>query len=173
MVFDQVPDLKGIEHLNFLLNKIIEKQPLRLQYQPFQKDIETHIIHPYFLKEYNNRWFLFCLNEERQAIFNYPLDRIINIEEEHIYFNDTKYEPPNLYFRDIIGVTRLPGNPQKIRLKFKKPRAYYVETKPLHPSQRMVEETDMHMVFEIRIIPNREYEATILSFGEDVYVYKS
>ncbi|MCK5372269.1 MAG: WYL domain-containing protein, partial [Cyclobacteriaceae bacterium] len=74
--FDQVPDLKGIEHLNGLLRKVIEKEVIKVNYQPFEKDIEALIIHPYFLREYNNRWFVFGLEEQSGKIFNLPLDRI-------------------------------------------------------------------------------------------------
>lgn len=165
--FDQVPNLKGIEHLNDLLNKVIQKQPLKIQYQPFQKDVEEHIVHPYFLKEYNNRWFLFGLEEDRQEIYNFPLDRIISIDEELIYFNEKEYINPNEYFKDFIGVTKNVGPPLLIKLKFKKPRAYYVETKPLHISQKNVEETKNHIIFEINIIPNREFDALLKSYWDD------
>lgn len=63
------------------------------------------VINPYHLKQYNNRWFLFCFNEEYQTISNYPLDRIVSLEELN-----KEFEPSTInwmdYFEDIIGVTK-------------------------------------------------------------------
>lgn len=165
--FDQVPDLKGIEHLNGLLRKVIDKQVIKVHYQAFEKDMEALIIHPYFLREYNNRWFVFGLEEASGIIFNLPLDRIRSFEEHYIPFDEDSRIKPAEYFKDIVGVTRLDKPVEAIRLKFKKPRANYVLTKPIHTSQKVIEEGKTDITIEIRVIPNKELESIILSFGED------
>lgn len=165
--FDQVPDLQGIEHLNGLLKKVIEKSVIKIYYQPFEKDIEERIIHPYFLREYNNRWYVFGKEETFSKIFNLPLDRIREFEEHYIPFDETSRVNPTIYFQDIVGVTRLDHPVETIRLKFKKPRAYYVITKPIHGSQEVVGQDDDYITIELKVIPNKELESIILSFGED------
>ncbi len=166
--FDAVPNLKGIEHLNTLLNKIIAKQVLVMHYQPYDAPEMSYIFHPYFLKEYNNRWYVFGWNEESDAIYNVPLDRIVAYEDDHMPFNEEKRINPDEYFKPVVGVTRNEGKPQKLQYKFKRKRASYVRTKPLHHSQVVMKETDEFVIYQIKVIPNKELEAMILSFGDDV-----
>lgn len=167
ILFDQVQDLHGIEHLNGLLRKVIEKQVITIIYQPFDRDAEELIIHPYFLREYNNRWYLFGKEENVGVVFNLPLDRIRSYKDHFISFDDNSRIKPREYFRDIVGVTRLDAPLEIIRLKFKKPRAYYVITKPIHPSQKVIEEDSESITIELKLIPNKELESIILSFGKD------
>jgi hypothetical protein len=58
-------DLKGIEYLSQLYDAIINEQVLEVEYQDFKSEEPfTLTFHPYYLKQYNNRWFVFGLNEE-------------------------------------------------------------------------------------------------------------
>lgn len=49
-------------------------------------------------------------------------------------------------------------------------RYKYIETKPIHESQKIVELKEEFGVFEIEVIPNYELEARLLSYGETVEV---
>ena len=63
--FDSSQDLKGIEHFSTLYNAVQNKTPLEIRYKDFKSEEPyTYIFHPYYLKEYNNRWFLFGLHPE-------------------------------------------------------------------------------------------------------------
>ncbi len=168
--FDQVPALHGIEHLNGLLRKVIDHQPIRVTYQPFDRDNEALFVHPYFLREYNNRWYLFGWEEQSDKIFNLPLDRIQSFEDHLVLFNKEARISPSEYFRDIVGVTRMDKPVEIIKLKFARARAHYVLTKPIHLSQKVIDKTNDHVIIEIRVIPNRELESIILSFGKDCEV---
>ena len=46
----------------------------------------------------------------------------------------------------------------------------YIRTKPLHLSQRIVEETEDYAIISINVKVNKELESLILSFGEDIEV---
>ena len=76
------------------------------------------------------------------------------------------------YFKNIIGVT-LPANSsvKTIELEFSALRAPYVTTKPLHHSQKIItQKEDGKIVLHLHVIPNRELESVILSYGCDVKV---
>jgi predicted DNA-binding transcriptional regulator YafY len=47
-------------------------------------------------------------------------------------------------------------------------QARYIHTKPIHPSQEIVEENAQYTLFSLQLIPNYELESRILSFGEHV-----
>lgn len=163
-------DLKGREHIGVLFNLILKRKQIRVIYEPYGKPQFNVIVYPYHVKQFNNRWFLFCYNEEYQSISNYPLDRILSIEELA-----EEFEPSTInwldYFDDIIGVTKPEeGKVEKIVLRFSEQRINYVLTKPLHGSQKVDKSDGVGRCISIEVIPNHELYQLILSYGADVEV---
>lgn len=164
-------DLKGIEHLGTLYDAIVNELVLKIEYQDFKSDESFELtFHPHFLKQYNNRWFAFGLNEEFEIpTWNLALDRIQKIDQTQNKYIHSEIDWSE-YFFDIIGVTRPDeGEVEKIVLEFTKEQAPYIITKPLHPTQKHEWVGDKLRV-EIEVIPNYELETLILSFGEKVTV---
>jgi len=78
---------------------------MRIRTFPFDKPEFTFIFHPYHLKQYNNRWFVFGLNEKLGiAAWNLPLDRIVTIRETSLDYILSEIDWDE-YFYGIIGVT--------------------------------------------------------------------
>lgn len=163
-------DLKGREHIGALFNLILKHRQTKLIYKPYGKPQQEVIINPYHLKQYNNRWFLFCFNEEYKSISNYPLDRIVSLEEMSKEFVPSTINWMD-YFDDIIGVTKPEGGKiEKIQLKFSEKRIKYVLTKPLHGSQRIERADEDGLTITFEVIPNQELYQLLLSFGADVEI---
>lgn len=159
----------GEEIMSDICNYIINNKPIRITYTPYGKTEKTWIIHPYLLKEYNNRWFLFGFNETEDEISNIPLDRIrVDYEPVPNAFIPNTFVDFNTYFDDIVGVTRNNGDPVEITMQASEKRYPYIDSKPLHSSQRLVDADSR--TFTIRVIPNKELDALILSFGADLEV---
>lgn len=172
MTFDSNEFLKGITWLEGLFHAILYKKVLLVNYQSFRQEHPQHFtIHPYFLKQYNNRWFLFGYNPAFNDISNLALDRIEKVEEvQATYIEDDSVDFEE-YFEDIVGVTRpKEGILQKIQLYFSPGLAPYVLTKPLHGSQKKLQHDDNGLVIQLEVIPNYELEQLILSYGESIQV---
>ena len=172
--FDNNPDVKGIEQLQSLMNYIRRKQVLKIKYQSFKKNKpELIVLHPYHLKQYNNRWFLFGLNEEYKIpTWNLPLDRITNIGIlKKKYEENTSINWDN-FFDDAIGVSKnSDAKAEEIILHFNSFRANYVISKLLHSSQKLPKVIDGNTTeIRIKVVVNNELIALLLSFGEDVKV---
>lgn len=161
----------GIEHLSPLFNAIINKTPLSVHYTTFDGKSFKWEIHPYHIKQYNNRWFLIGLNnDEYQNITNLALDRIVKFDILHRPFiENTIIEDFDDYFYDIVGVS-FPADAkvEDVVLKFSAHRFPYIKAKPIHGSQKVLSETDR--TIGLKIIPNKELQSIILSFGDDVEV---
>lgn len=161
----------GIEHLSPLFNSILNKTPLLIDYETFDGTSYHWEIHPYHIKQYNNRWFLIGLNnDEYQNITNLALDRIVRFEQATTPFiENTSIEDFDDYFYDIVGVSfPLEGKVEKILLQFSSRRFPYVVSKPIHGSQKTI--SPKEGLISLDVIPNRELESIILSFGDDVEV---
>ena len=162
-------DLKGIEFLSPLYEAITKQQVLSITYQDFKSNAAySYPFHPYYLKQYNNRWFVIGLNTNQKIeTWTLALDRIERIEYLNLGYIPTDIDW-NDYFYDIIGVTRPADREvEKVVLQFTEEQAPYIETKPLHPTQKSKWVED-RLIVEIEVIPNYELETLILSFGEKV-----
>lgn len=166
--FDSNVDLQGIDRFKELFGYIVNEQPIRVSYAPFGKPTFDAIIHPYYLKQYNNRWFLLAYNSEWKDISIFSIDRIIATEPVKLqYIPDNIIVNPDDYFYDVLGVTILDKPVERVILKFSENRYPYIVSKPIHPTQ--IAKDDERIVI-LKLIPNRELIATILSFGKDIEV---
>ena len=165
--FEQNEFLKGLDLLTPLFNYIVNKQCLKIEYRKFDGTQFVWKVHPYYIKQYNSRWFLFVLDDERRRIMNLPLDRIESIEPIALEFIQCDIDFSE-YFDDVMGVTIPSDKPvEEIHLKFTERRFFYVKTKPMHGSQR--EDTN-ECIVKLKLIPNKEFYSRLLSFGGDVEV---
>lgn len=168
--FDSNVDLRGIDRFKELFNYIMSQQPILITYEPFGKEPFNAEFHPYFLKQYNNRWFILGFNPEYKNISVFALDRIKNVKSiKNVKFiADTIIDDPFDYFFDVIGTT-IPnhGEVERVVLKFAPKRYQYVSTKPIHHTQKT---DNLNHTISIEVIPNKELEAIILGFGKDVEV---
>ena len=162
---------KGMEYFTPLFNAIRKKTTVEMRYQSFRMaEPQMLIVHPYYLKQYNNRWFLFCSNGDHTNLSNYPLDRILSVKLAHVPYRDTDIDFDE-YFSDMIGVSRRNGQePEDVVLRFPKDQYKYVATKPWHGSQKIVDENSSTITLQLHVVLNYELEQKILSFGQYVEV---
>ncbi|MEX0980487.1 MAG: WYL domain-containing protein [Bacteroidales bacterium] len=171
--YDSNIDYTGYDKIQPLFNAIVNKRVLKIHYKSFRDEDYDLIFHPYYLKQFNNRWFVFGLHDEfNNPCWNLPLDRIMNIDEIDSQYIDTVIDWED-HFYDIIGVTKPQDRTvEEVDLIFTEEQAKYVSTKPLHPSQRSRMLDSGELQVKLKIIPNYEFEMIILSFGEKVKIIK-
>jgi predicted DNA-binding transcriptional regulator YafY len=174
LFYDSNEEYKGIKHLKPLYLAIKKKQVLEITFKGFQDDIATTFeFHPHILKQYNNRWFVFGLNNTIGIKeWSIPLDeRIINFEviEDAIYIEtEVDWET---FFRTMVGVVR-PKDAEivKVVLRFYNGREHYFKTKPFQPDYEEFFEEDKQDQVWFETIINKELIQQLLSYGQDVEV---
>ena len=171
IAFDQNEQLQGLEHLTTIIDATVNHQPLLIEYRSYKGNEKTVTIHPYHVKEFNNRWFLFGLEQSTHGdrIANRALDRIVKLSLSDSTFIPNTTINFKTYFDDVIGVT-VPENTEveHIVLKFEKGRFPYVVSKPIHRSQKVLSEEECILQIDVR--PNNELASRIFSFFPDVEV---
>ena len=171
--FEQNPYLRGLNLLPDIIDAATSHQAVRITYRNYKNCDEeyTVVVHPWYIKQYNNRWFLMAYDAEADRISNYALDRIqnFNVEEDVAYIPNKEVDFEH-YFDDVFGVTIPPSDVEKIRvlLQFSKKQYPYIVSKPLHHSQKIVDAENRILAVEVR--PTYEFTQLILSFGFDVKV---
>ena len=168
--FQSNPDLKGISLFGDILRAIINKKVLKLTYAPFGKDSFIDRIYPYYLKQFNDRWYLIAQAVGYDTFGHYALDRIESFEEIDMPYKESEVDFEE-YFDDVIGVTVPEGcEPVDVILSVSNSRYNYIKTKPLHLTQRKLSEDKDYTRISINVKINKELIALLLSFGSDIEV---
>lgn len=171
--FEKNELLTGIEWLDILYKTIVSQTSIQITYQSFKaRQANDIIIYPYLLKEYRNRWFILGMKKRGKEIITFALDRIQNITSvSDEPFRQHKQFEPQTYFNDIVGVTRNTGDiATDVVFWASHQQAPYIKTKPIHPSQQIVETRKDGIVFSISVIPNFELERELMGFGEGLKI---
>lgn len=177
--------LENTSLLGELFTAASQKQVIELHYHRFSFPSEELIVnlHPYLLKEYNRRWYLFAAAENDEKLLCFGLDRIDKVvplpSHKYVEYNGDLNER----FEDIIGVTLLEDSPlHQIVFWVSDDSKDYVMTKPIHESQRGISEKLIIALrnnypqliggsfFRIDCKYNYELIRELTSFGNDLLV---
>ena len=172
--FDGNPYVKGMEWLVPLFEAIIKKQCRQVVYQPFDGPKRVYIVHPYILKEYNQRWYLLCHKQDdvdcAMELRTLALDRV---EEVNDIVHPFSPAPEDLkeYFEDFIGITNKEDEEvQDVVIKCSPKEFNYLRTRPLHPTQRTLNVKEG--LIQISVKPNYELYQWLLFYGDQIEVVK-
>jgi len=163
--------MKDGEFFKTVFDAILKKKVLKLRYKKFNSEPSERKICPYFLKEYNQRWYMFVHDEKREGIICFALDRIMSLT----VMNDEPFVEPDddltHYLDHIVGVT-LPkdGVVEHIVLKGDAWVTHYLETLPIHKSQRLEHTDDGCCLVTLDVIVNPELEQELLLYGDHITV---
>jgi len=168
--FEQNQYLKGLNHFSSLFNAIQNQQVLKINYKSFKNNnFVEYIIHPWYLKQYNNRWFLFGFNAEFNSITNLAIDRIETIEDskiDYIVNNQINFEE---YFEDVVGVSIYNNSEVEVVIIKASNNVFpYIESKPIHGSQRVINKDINDVTIELKLKINHELMALLFSFMDAI-----
>ena len=182
--FSNNPYLKNSNLLGTLFTYIANKVAVHLTYRTFSEDVQKEIdFHPYFLKQYNNRWYVIGAADIDGKILTFALDRIIKVNP----LSGLSYRPCTEdlteRYEDIIGITyHEDESVEEITLWAGDNATGYIDTKPIHGSQRELKEERSSELrakypslqcgkfYSISCIRNYELIRELCSFGSDVIV---
>lgn len=180
--------------LGHLYSAIARRKVIRFGYRKFQdagQPFSRVTVHPYQLRQYNNRWFLICTpvgNDEHpfdpNQVYNYALDRMdgkVEYVDDQVYI-DTPVDI-DARFDEIVGVTyKKDVDARDIYFAVKPATVDYVRTKFIHPSQDEVNpEVEKEFIrkypslkdckfFFISCRPNVEMYALFASYRDTVII---
>ena len=170
--FEKNENLKGLEHLDPIYKAIIQKRAIRITYQSFKaQKANSFDFHPWLLKEFRNRWFVLGVKKKKEGVLNLALDRIIQLDSsEKMLVEDENFDA-QCYFKDVIGVSvGKEQETEEVVFWVNRQHAPYVQTKPLHHSQKLIEADKLGMTFSIHVQLNFELEKELLGFGDGVKI---
>ena len=173
--FDENKELAGIERLSELIEHALNHESIELTYCKFGGVVHKYFFSIHCVKQYNGRWYVCGLSKLRKPGHSYrhsifSVDRIIGFKKSNKMFVEKTTIDYSVYFKDVIGVT-VPKESvplQTFRFRFSSDSFPYVQSKPLHHSQRIVDAEQG--VVEITVKRNKELDQKIFSYVPDVEV---
>ncbi|MBR5300310.1 MAG: WYL domain-containing protein, partial [Bacteroidales bacterium] len=174
ILLEKNESLKGLKFIDPLYKAILAKKPVKIIYKSFKaRDMQNFIFSPFFLKEFRNRWFVYGWKKGAGMLYNLALDRIHemgNAPGEE--YQENKCVNPDTFFDNLIGVTKnINDKAHRVRFWAAPAQVPYIETKPLHKSQFVVQRNeDGSAIFQMEVVLNYELEKDLLGFGEGVKV---
>jgi predicted DNA-binding transcriptional regulator YafY len=171
--FEKNEQLKGLEFLEPIYHAIVQRKVLELKYCSFKaREATVFHFHAWWLKEFKNRWFCVGVKKKDGSLLTLALDRIeaLSVDDKESYVSN-KDLSADLYYRDVIGVT-VSSNLRKqiVKIFVNHENGPYVQTKPLHASQELIEKREDGIVITIKVQLNFELEKEILGFGDGMIV---
>jgi predicted DNA-binding transcriptional regulator YafY len=150
------------------------RKVLDISYKSFSAaNPSAFMFHPYFLKQYNNRWFVIGYREDLKKVDNIGIERIQLVSmDRKTEFRLEDYISPTAYSNHLFGVTRPCQKPVKIELTFSKERAPYFISKPIMDSITVKSLKDGRQKISFLCIVNKELISELLSYGCDVEIVK-
>lgn len=164
---------KGRDHFDDILRLISGCTVASIRYQKFNRqETDEHIFHPYFLKEYRQRWYVLGYSETRRNTITLALDRIVSVTDTTLPFQENKELNPEKYFQHTLGVTTGQGPLEDIHLHFSPVMAPYIKTQYLHSTQHILSEDETGLTISLQLIVNPELMQELLRYCPHVTILK-
>jgi predicted DNA-binding transcriptional regulator YafY len=167
--FENKAAIEFIPNFKIVLDAIQQQLPIIFNHNSFYHLKEsTYSLKPYFLKQYQNRWYV--IGETEKGYRTFGIDRIDNITIGTKKFKP-KTEEAKDKFSHVIGLNYVDHKMEKIQLSFHSSQKPYIVSLPLHNSQKEINpDNGKTFDIELRIHPNFEFRQQILKYGSLVKV---
>lgn len=172
ILVDEIPS--GREHLTDMLEAMKDNRVINITYKAFTHDKPyTFRIEPYCVKLFQKRWYVLAHNAKHNDIRLYALDRVNEVEITKEKFKIPKNFNADEYYLNAFGIVIDPEEkPTTIVLRAYAEHKHYLNTLPLHHSQRMIEDCDEYADFELYLSPTYDFVMQLLHVGAMVEVIK-
>ena len=170
ILVNQVPSAR--DYLAALLEAMKENRTVTITYCAFGKTKSyTVCIEPYCVKLFENRWYVLAHNVQYDDIRIYGLDRIEDLKVEDRTFKLPKDFSASDFFSSYYGiVTNMNINPERIVIRAYKDHIPYINSLPLHHSQKLLEDNGEYADFELYLVPTYDFVMRLLHVGAMIEV---
>lgn len=170
--FEYQPTVRGNTLLPEILEAIKQRKTLSFDYESFKDGARgSKRVHPYLLKEYGNRWYLIAFDTERKALRTYGLERMDKLRVHTESYEKQKAFDADLFFKHSIGITaNVAAKPEKVLFEANGILAKYLESQPLHTSQKLKKISNEKFEVTLHVFVSYELTEKLLSFGSQAKV---
>lgn len=163
----------GIQYIEPILNAILERNTIEIEYQKEGKEPEIKVISPYVLKQVAQHWYMIGFDNLKTSLTkNYSLDKIMSVKASNEpYYMDDSFDASE-FFNYSFGIYHnYKSKPQKIKLAFKDPYINTIINYPLSRNQKHTLSKDgKTLTVHLELYDSYEIVSEILKYGASVRV---
>jgi predicted DNA-binding transcriptional regulator YafY len=163
---------QGTEHFYGILHSIRNRLHITFSYQKYYKNHpENRTVEPLILKEFKHRWYLVARDTYDERIKFYALDRLTDLEVQKTHYEEDTGFDINKHLKYCFGMT-IPEDetPSEIVLSFEPFQGKYIKSLPLHPSQKILIDSDEELRISLQLYLTHDFIMELLSLGDTVKV---
>jgi predicted DNA-binding transcriptional regulator YafY len=168
------PVSRGFEHIELIYKACREHIPLSFIHFSYKKRTFNHVIlHPFMIKEFENRWYVIGHSEQHEGIRTFGLDRVTEPLLIKQKYRQTDPHLVNSYLNDVFGVFPIPGAKKElIQVHVSQLGTHYFQAYPLHISQSIKKESEGTSFISFNLIASVELARYFLSQGRHLKIVK-
>ena len=170
IVFEDTPG--GNEFLSPIIESLSNQKIISIAYKRFNaSESKEWFVEPTLIKQSNRRWYLIGRIKGCDDLTVFALDRIQKLD-----ITDQSYTPENLKdiktrLNEVVGVNiDYDYDCETVVVRVYGKQRVYIDSLPLHSSQRVKETNRDFTDYELTIRPEYEFQRTVLSLGADAEI---
>ena len=170
ILLEDIPS--GRKYLSSVLSALKNGKTLLMSYRNFVgKGFTDKEIEPLCVKLFKRRWYVLVNVPEWNAMRILSLDRVTDLSTTDNSYEYPKDFSPEKFFAPYFGIICLTDDkPEDITLRAYRELPGYLNSLPLHHSQRIVEETPDQTDYILHVAPTFEFIQEILLHRDQLEV---
>ena len=163
ILIDEIPSSRL--HLQSIIEAMKYSRMIEISYRSFHHH-ESHNakIEPYCIKLFENRWYVLAKKDEALKI--YGLDRIEKVTILDGTFRFPKEFSAAKYFESAYGIVfENDKRPVRVVVRAYDQHKHYIESLPLHYSQKLIKDYGEYADFELYLAPTYDFIMRLLHDG--------
>lgn len=157
-------EIVGLPNLPLLVTALKKNLIVKFDYQKFTDIVaSSRSIEPYFLKQFEGRWYVIAKEVGNNTMKTWGLERISNLELTNSRFQrDPEYN--TLPDKDSFGIYTSSALPiEEVVLSFTPKSGRYIITRPLHHSQEVLIDNNSEIRIKLHVKLTNDFIMELLS----------
>jgi predicted DNA-binding transcriptional regulator YafY len=166
------PRSRGYEFMDLLLECCKVGIPISFVHYSYKNEVfKPVVLHPYVVREFENRWYVFGYSEKHDAYRSFGLDRIYEPIKLDLHYKKGNTKQILSFLNDMYGVFPLTTEePIPVVLRADRLTTKFLSAYPIHISQ-VVEKYDFgSSEITLTLIPTMELIQLVRSYGQSLKV---
>lgn len=166
------PRSRGYEFMDLLLDCCKVGIPISFVHYSYKNEVfKPVVLHPYVVREFENRWYVFGYSETHNANRSFGLDRIYEPIKLDLHYKKGNTKQILSFLNDMYGVFPLTTEePIPVVLRADRLTTKFLSAYPIHISQ-VVEKYDFgSSEITLTLIPTMELIQFVRSYGQSLKV---
>ena len=164
ILIEEIPS--GRLYLTPIMEAMKGNNVVEITYNSFRTgEVHIAVVEPYCVKLFEGRWYILAKPTAKKNPRIYGLDRIQSLTILDETFKLPKDFSAAEYFESMYGIVSENDKPQRIVVRAYARHKHYIQSLPIHHSQRLIENHDEYADFELYVSPTHDFVMRLLHDG--------